>query len=426
MTFSEQLRTIPLFRDLPAAVLSEIAASMAQRQLSSGELLFSQGDSGSECFVILSGMLEVLTYINGTEHRLETYRAGQLIGEMALIDRSPRSATVRVLETAILAVLTEREFVQLLRSSPDMALTMLRNSTTRVRNTNQRMIGDLERKNAELLAAYQQLQAAQAELIRLNRIEEELAIARRIQESFLPRQLPQPPGWELAGFSRGAQAVGGDFYDCIQLPDGRLGLVVADACGKGVTAALFVALTRSLLRAASLAPAIFRSSMLEHSDAILVDALQLTNDYICREHAESSMFITLFYGVLNLDTGDLAYVNAGHNPPLVLNSSTGHAHELEEGTLPIGILADQDYAVQHSTLQPGEYLVAFSDGITEAMNVAGELFDDQRLHAVLRSYAAESAQTIVTQVIAATEAHAAGAPQADDMTLLIVQRQQRG
>jgi serine phosphatase RsbU (regulator of sigma subunit) len=345
---------------------------------------------------------------------------------MALIDRSPRSATVRVLETATLAVLTEREFVQLLRSSPDMALTMLRNSTTRVRNTNQRMICDLERKNAELLAAYQQLQAAQAELIRLNRIEEELAIARRIQESFLPRQLPQPPGWELAGFSRGAQAVGGDFYDCIQLPDGRLGLVVADACGKGVTAALFVALTRSLLRAASLAPAIFRSSPLDHGDAILVDALQLTNDYICREHAESSMFITLFYGVLNLDTGDLAYVNAGHNPPLVLNSSTGNAHELEEGTLPVGILANQDYAVQHITLQPGEYLVAFSDGITEAMNVAGELFDDQRLHAVLRSYAAESAQTIVSQVIAATEAHAAGAPQADDMTLLIVQRQQRG
>jgi phosphoserine phosphatase RsbU/P len=421
MMLVDRLRSVPLFRDLAPDTFADLVREMAQRRLDAGELLFSQDDNGAECFVILDGSLEVLTYINGAEHRLEIYRAGQLIGEMALIDRSPRSATVRALEPSTLFVLTEREFVRLIGSSPTLALAMLRNSTSRVRNTNQRMIGDLERKNAELLAAYQQLQAAQAELIRLNRLEEELAVARRIQESFLPRRLPQPPGWQIAAFSRGAQAVGGDFYDCIEFADGRLGLIVADACGKGVTAALFVALTRSLLRAASLAPTLFHNRVDQHA-SILVDALQLTNDYICREHGDSNMFITLFYGLLDVATGELDYVNAGHNPPLLLSAATGHLQELAEGTLPIGILANQDYAVQRMRIAPGDRLVAFSDGITEAMNAAGELFDDARLLAAIQAQGHLSATALVQTIVQAAEAHAAGAPQADDMTLLVVAR----
>ncbi len=255
------LRAIPWFEHLGDDLLNQMAASLDQRRLQAGEVLFNQGDASYDCFVILSGAMEVLTFVNGVEHRLEVYDAGQMIGEMALIDRSPRSATLRALDPSHLVVITEADFKTLIGSNPELAMSMLRNSTTRVRNTNQRMISDLERKNAELLRAYQQLKAAQSELIRLNRIEEELAVARRIQESFLPRALPQPVGWQVSAYSRGAQAVGGDFYDCIELSDGRLGLVVADACGKGVTAALFVALSRSLLRAASLAPWIFQGGM---------------------------------------------------------------------------------------------------------------------------------------------------------------------
>ena len=96
------------------------------------------------------------------------------------------------------------------------------------------MIADMENKNAELLEAYDELKSAQSERIRLSRIDEELAVARRIQELFLPRRLPQPLGWQIAAFSRGAQAIGGDFFDCIDLPGGQLGIVVADVCGKGV------------------------------------------------------------------------------------------------------------------------------------------------------------------------------------------------
>lgn len=416
------LRQVPLFQQLPPAALADLRDSIGRRQLAAGEILFHQGEPGVECFVILDGRLEVLTFVNGDELSLDIYRPGQIIGEMALLDRSPRSATVRALEASDLLVLGEEAFKTLLASNPELAISLLRSGTVRIRNTNQRMIADLERKNAELLAAYEQLKAAQAELIRLNRLEEELAVARRIQESFLPRQIPQPPGWRIAAYSRGAQAVGGDFYDCIELPGGQVGLVVADACGKGVTAALFVALTRSLLRAASLAPAIVQGSAVGNAEQVLTGALWLVNDYLCREHGESSMFITLFYGVLDPATGQLAYVNAGHNPPLVVNPAATTLQELPEATLPLGILPAQRYEVASQTIGPGERLVAFSDGITEAMDQAGQPFGDARLHAALQTLAGLDAHGLVSALISEVDAYAAGAPQADDMTLLIIER----
>ena len=416
------LRQNPLFRQMPAATLDALASSTSRRHIATGETLFSEGDVGVECFVILTGDLEIYTYINGEEQRLDVYHPGQIIGEMALLDQSPRSATVRALAAADLIVLGEDAFKTLLRSNPELALEMLRSGTTRLRNTNQRMITNLERKNAELLRAYEQLQAAQAELIRLNRLEEELAVARRIQASFLPRHLPQPEGWQMAAYSRGAQAVGGDFFDCIELPDGQLGLVVADACGKGITAALFVVLTRSLLRAASQAPWIFQGRSGLDAESVLTGALWLVNDYICREHGESSMFVTLFYAVLDPRTGALAYVNAGHNPPLLVAPDAFSIVETGEGTLPVGIMPIQRYEVLRGHIGAGERLVAFSDGITEAMNGVGDLFGDERLHLALHEEAHLSSSQLVDAIIARVDAYVGDAPQSDDITLLIVTR----
>ncbi len=420
MIFAD-LRAIPLFKGLSDTALADLAAAIPERTLPPGEMLFRQGDAGYECYVILAGALEVITYLNGAELQLEVRHAGQIIGEMALIDHSPRSATVRAVSACHLAVLNEQHFTLLMRSDPELAVSMLRDGTARLRTTSQRMISDLETKNAELARAYQELQAAQSELIRLNRLEEELAVARRIQESFLPRSLPQPAGWQIAGFSRGAQAVGGDFFDCIALPGERLGLIVADVCGKGVTAALFVALARSLLRAASQAPGVFQGSHALSAEAILSGATWLTNDYITREHADSDMFITLFYAVLEPHSGQLSYINAGHNPPLVL-SATGNVRELESTTLPIGIMPGQTFEVVQTQLAPNDTLIAFSDGITEAMNDAGAIFGDERLLAFLRSYATQAPATLLAGLVQTVDAFVATAPQADDMTLLILQR----
>ncbi|WP_240695574.1 PP2C family protein-serine/threonine phosphatase [Candidatus Chloroploca sp. Khr17] len=416
------LREVSFFRDLPLDALRSLAETIAYRQLNAGALLFAEGEAGHECFIILEGNVDVLTYVNGNELRLDTFGAGHIVGEMALIDRSPRSATVRAVADTKLIALGEDAFKTLLRSNPDLAMQMLSSGSARVREANRRMIAGLERKNAELTDAYRRLQAMQAELVRLNRLEEELAVARRIQTSFLPKHLPQPEGWQLTAMSREAQAVGGDFFDCIELPDQLLGLVVADACGKGVTAALFVALTRSLLRAASLSPRVFQCADQQDAETILADALWLVNDYLCREHGDNTMFITLFYGLLDPRTGILAYVNAGHNPPLIVDGASATLGETELGSMPLGILPDQQYHVQHTVINPGCRLVMFSDGITEALDSHSEMFGEGRLREVLTTNALLAAPALMQGIIDAVDRHIDGAAQSDDITILVVSR----
>ncbi len=418
----ELMRGLPIFKGFADDDLARLASQVHNRQLAAGEVLFRQGEAGHACYVVLDGELEVIGHPGQTEVRLEICRPGRMIGEMALIDPSPRSATVRAVTASHLAVFDEQAFLELMHGNPGLTLDLLRNSTARLRTTSQQMIADMEAKNAELLLAYNELQDAQAERIRLGKIEEELAVARRIQELFLPHSLPQPPGWQIAAFNRGAQEIGGDFFDCIELADGTLGVVVADVCGKGVPAALFVALTRSLVRASSLAPWALQRGGEQGSDQLMAGALWFANDYIASEHGASTMFITLFYGMLEPTTGRLGYINAGHNPPLIISADGQSVRELESSALPLGIVPGQTYETNALILAPGELLVGFSDGITEAMNQSGEPYGDRRLTQALQAHAGQPAQTLVRTITQRVDEFVAGAPQADDMTMLVIKR----
>ncbi len=422
MAVLESLRHMPLFKDFSEQDFGQLSGSVQERHLRAGEVLFLQGDIGHEGYVIIDGELEVIGNLNGTAVQLGVRGAGEMIGEMALIDNSPRSAMVRATCPSTVAVIHEEAFYTLLLNNAALAVEMLRRGTASLRTTSQRMISGLEAKNAELSKAYEDLKEAQDELIHLNRIQEEMNVARRIQKQFLPARLPQHEGWQLAAMNRGAQAVGGDFFDVIELPRGHLGLVVADVCGKGVPAALFVALTRSLLRSASQAPWIAQNRGGGEIGDLLAAALWFTNDYIAREHGESGIFITMFYGILNPKTGQLSYVNAGHNPPLILNQSGDVIRELESEVLPLGIIEAQVYEVDTVTMASGDVLVVFSDGITEAMNVLGEPYGDEQFVAVLRAHVADDAETLMHAVEQAVDAYAGSAPQADDMTLLVLKR----
>ena len=418
----ERMRGLALFQGMADERLARLTTRVTEQQLAAGELLFAQGDTANTCYIVLDGELDVVAHLGDFELQLEICRPGQIIGEMALIDGSPRSATARARVDSHVAVLDRPAFVEMLESNPALTLDLLRSTTTRLRRTSQNMIDDMAAKHAELARAYDELQAAQAERIRLSRIEEELAVARRIQQLFLPRQLPQPAGWQLAAYNRGAHEVGGDFFDCIPLPGGDLGLVVADACGKGVPAALFVALTRSLVRAASLAPAAFQHGGSAQA-APLAETIGLTNDYIATEHGASHMFITLFYGQLNTHSGAMRYVNAGHNSPMLFAPGGVLRAELESSSLPLGIVPHHRFEMRETTIARGDMLLCFSDGITEAMDASGALFDDQRLLDAMRAYSDLPAAALVEQLVEVVDAFVGGAPQSDDMTLLLIKRE---
>jgi len=267
-------------------------------------------------------------------------------------------------------------------------------------------------------------------------LQHDLEVAASIQQSFLPDRLPSLPGTELAASMRPARDVGGDFYDAIPLPGGRLGLLIADVSGKGIPAALYMALARTLLRAHSLSAqpryltdalesAQVRRLMRSGSLGALapLGAVRQTNDYLLTHHRDPVMFLTLFYAVYEPQSRLLTYVNAGHNPPLLHHTPSGEQEWLAPTDVAIGLMPGRLFESQQHRLSPGDLLVLYTDGVTEAVNPEMELFDTDRLSAAIRGLADRPAEEILSGIAAHVAAFSAGAPQADDLTLAILKVQ---
>ena len=246
----------------------------------------------------------------------------------------------------------------------------------------------------------------------LQRLEHELAVARRIQLNLMPRTLPRPDGWSVATAYRPAREVGGDFYDAYELPGrpGRIGFVVADVTGKGVTAALMMAFTRAVLRSAA------------YNGDGPADALMRTNRVLVND-ARTGLFVTAFIGELEVATGRVRYASAGHEPPFVVREK-GHAvAELElPSAVLLGAFADFEAVEASVVLEPGDLLVAYTDGVTDACDASGTRFGDERLRDVLATVAPGAAERAVADLLGAIDAFAGDTPGADDVTLLVVGR----
>jgi phosphoserine phosphatase RsbU/P len=275
--------------------------------------------------------------------------------------------------------------------------------------------------------------------------ERDLEIARQIQSSFLPQSLPQLPGWEIAAHFQPAREVAGDFYDVFpMIQNRRLGLVVADVCDKGVAAALFMSLCRTLIRAFAQQnyainwsdvftddqpqpptdPAPGQAGLRRGAPSIGANALKnavlLTNNYIAQTHGEANMFATLFFCVLDPKNGSLAYINAGHNPPLIVDPAGGQRALATTGPA-IGLLPDLPYAMEQAQLYPGDTLLLYTDGVTEARDTHQTLFTEARLSSILGD-PAPSAAALLGRIAASVAGHRADAVQSDDITLLAIRR----
>lgn len=267
--------------------------------------------------------------------------------------------------------------------------------------------------------------------------ERDLQIAHMIQADFLPEVLPQMPGWEIAARFHPARVVSGDFYDAFTLANNRVGIVVADVCDKGVGAALFMSLFRSLIRAfaqqhynlswldilnddRSKPSKGVRSQAPRIGTTALKNAVTLTNNYIANNHSRINMFATLFFGVLNPATGLLHYVNAGHEPPLIFNAN-GVKTRLKPTGPAVGIIPNREFGIEQVQLESGDILVAYSDGVTDARNPNRQFFGEERLLSLLQQ-PASSATAALDRIEASVYAYIADADQFDDITMLAVHR----
>jgi sigma-B regulation protein RsbU (phosphoserine phosphatase) len=240
----------------------------------------------------------------------------------------------------------------------------------------------------------------------LDREQAELAVAADIQRSFLPESVPKAPGFDLAAVSMPARVVGGDFYDFIPMGD-RLGLVVADVSGKGMPAAIFMGLARTILRA-SVAPGKDLAEVLRDTNNITVD------------NSRSRMFVTLFLGVLDSENRTLEYTNAGHFPPLLFRAKERAFEKLEVTGVALGMAAEMEYRVQQISFSAGDTLVLYTDGVTDAENAGGERFGLERLASVVVSAAPLSSQEILDRILKEVFAFSDGQEQFDDITALVI------
>jgi phosphoserine phosphatase RsbU/P len=266
---------------------------------------------------------------------------------------------------------------------------------------------DFEATVHKTLGQVRRQRAAEDDRHRLVALERDLETAADIQRSFLPNgELGDRPDFALFAAMTPARAVGGDFYDYFTLDDGRLGLVIGDVSGKGMPAALFMAVTRTLLRATALRGTMPGECLAEVNRVLLRDAA-------------SSLFVTIFYGVLDLATGELAYSNGGHNPPFVLGASN-KAERLPGRGLPVGTLAEATYATENDVLHPGDVLFLYTDGVTEAMNAAGDQFTTARLLEALERGDRSSPAALMDDVLEAVQRFTGDVPLSDDRTALAV------
>ncbi len=292
-----------------------------------------------------------------------------------------------------------------------------------------------ERKKAEV-ALQQSFEQVDAYSRVLNN---ELEKGRQMQINFLPNQLLQLPGWETSAYFKPARQVAGDFYDIFQLPDGSVGFVVADVCDKGVGAALFMALFRSLIRIFS-GQTSLNGLTLTCSDAILdeseelmknpsvdpialraLKAVDLTNKYIALNHGELAMFATLFFGILDPDTGTLSYINGGHEPLYVISSGGGVKAKLPASGPSVGVEPSMNFKIQQTQLEAGEILLGYTDGVTEANAADGSFFTMEQLLSILNK-PSDSAGNLLDRIANGLQKHIGDAEQFDDITMLAVRR----
>jgi serine phosphatase RsbU (regulator of sigma subunit) len=400
---------IPLFASLPLDHRQELDRSMQRISLTPGALLCKEGEPGDAFFIVLQGEIEIIKALGTEMERLLRIEGpGEFLGELSLLDRAgKRTATVRARTEVVLAKMARGDFETLLQRRPNLAYDMLEVLSRRQRMADNATIRELQEKNRELTEAYQALQAAQAQIIEKEALERELRMAREIQQSILPDRMPEVPGYEFGGVMIPARHVAGDLYDFLMLDGGYVGVIIGDVAGKGAPAALFMALSASILRA---------EANVGRSPRVTL----LRVNRLLQEISTAPMFITVIYGILDPSNGTFSYARAGHEVPAQFDASALLKHVRQDVGQILGILDMPELDVQTITLAQGDMLILYTDGVSEAPDAADQFFGLEGVQRAVAAQPAAPCQALCESIADAVIGHHGSESQEVDITLVAI------
>ncbi len=402
---------IPLFRDIPPDDIVRMVDELPIETYEPGAYLFRDGDPGEHLYVVKDGTLEVLLAADSPDELLlKICGPGEYVGEMGLIlADGRRTATVRAKTLVHTWVMSRAKFTQVLQRWPVIAYAMVNILSQRLNATNDATFRDLTERNHALQRAYDELKAAQAQLVEKERLERELQVAADIQRSILPDVLPVLPGCDFGARILPARRVGGDFYDVFPIHELQAGIVIGDVADKGVPAALFMARAHALIMAEA------------DVGVSASDVLRLANGHITRMQ-KSAQFVTALYGILDLITYEFKFARAGHEPPLLLGSD-GTVERIPHGPgMSLGLWDTITLDERTVRLEPGSTLVLFTDGMTDCRDPQGVPFGLDRIKASLAGMTGLPAQAVCDRLLETLKAFQQGGRQDDDVTLVAIHR----
>jgi phosphoserine phosphatase RsbU/P len=403
------LSKIPLFSVLPVDELDHLQSMLQTKTLQPGEILFREGEPGEHFYILSDGELEILLGAETSEELiLNTLGPGEYLGEMSLIvPGGERTATARARKKALLLAMSRDEFNELIKQYPVLAQSMVRVLSKRLDSTNYATFRDLTEKNRELQKAYDELKAAQEQLIEKERLERELQVAANIQFSILPDVLPTPPHFDFGAKIDPARRVGGDFYDVFRLGENKVAVVIGDVADKGVPSAIFMARAHALIAA--------EADTIKDPSGVL----RKVNAHIT--HLEkATQFVTVLYGVLDIETREFHYARAGHEPPLLLLPN-GEVERLEHNVgMALGLWEEIMLDEQTITLPPGSLLFLYTDGMTDCRSPQGEQFGLERIRLTLADSQGLNGQEVCDKMLQTLKDYQQGSMQDDDVTLVAV------
>ncbi len=400
---------------LPPDDLEDLIDAVTISNHRAESVICHEGEVEYALYIIQEGNVAFTKKMSHGEQLLGYKGDGEFFGELGILDHAPRAATVYATTDCKLIGINEELFDRIISRNPFAAREIMRGITRSMRDTDRLTIAKLQltnqelaRANDELARTLDELRAAQAELLRRERLKRDLEIAATVHQSILPDSFPTAPNFEFAALARPAREIGGDLYDVIDIDHERVGIVMADASGKSVQAAIYMAIVKTLFLSQA-NPHLSPAEVAHRVHELLLKA------------STAEMFVTVFFAVLNTATRQITYIRGGHDRPILYEAATGAIKMLDVPGRFLGLLPNLIVEEGQLLLQPGDSLVCYSDGVTDAVSGQDkdQMYGLERLQAIITQNGHCPAQTLLNSIVADVDRFRDGAEQPDDLTLLV-------